>query len=185
MLDVAEKDQIVLSARSFLDKIWPQLPKHKGCLYASYCIAGEIYKRYGLNAMIQAGSMSWPLMDIEEAKKMDTPSHFSYLWSPNSFPSILAISMGRLPEMHTWVAVKEWQEIIDIQTCYFPIACKEATGYDMAIQPPDYIWCNPKDLPDHTFYEPDISAMKLAANKIVDLVLPDIRAYHESCKRNI
>jgi hypothetical protein len=60
----------------------------------------------GYRALIQAGSMSWPIVSPgQDDGKAAT--HFSYEWSPWREESQVALKLGLLPEIHVWVGLPD------------------------------------------------------------------------------
>src|ERR1039458_4502496 len=62
------------------------------CLYWSLTLMG-VMLQHGYRALIQAGSMSWPIMPPGEDDGK-SPTHFSYEWSPRREESQAALKLG-------------------------------------------------------------------------------------------
>ncbi len=67
------------------------------CLYWSLTLLGVLFE-HGYRALIQAGSMSWPILPKGEDDGK-CPTHFSYEWSPWREESQAALKLGLLPEI--------------------------------------------------------------------------------------
>ena len=70
------------------------------CLYYAHHTV-RILWRHGYRAVIQAGSLQWPRLAVDDGGN----THFSYMWSPNDLASQVSARMGGLPEMHCWVGI--------------------------------------------------------------------------------
>lgn len=135
------------------------LPNREGlCLYYAGTVM-ETLQSYGYKALIQGGSLLWPRIKPEEDDGvMDT--HFSYMWSPETLESQIAMSLGALPEMHVWVGLIDTQEIVDFSTRHLKEAATNRGHKWIANDPPSYFWGN--QLPDWVRYRPNVEASLLA-----------------------
>ena len=134
------------------------------CLYWSLALMGVLLQR-GYRALIQAGSMSWPIVppDQDDGK---ASTHFSYEWSPWREESQAALKLGLLPEIHVWVGLPDQNELVDFSTKGFPQqAAKEGLVWRTP-RPPDFLWCGPSDLPEGVIYRPNMDAIGFILNRI-------------------
>jgi len=134
------------------------------CLYWSLALMGVLLQR-GYRALIQAGSMSWPIVppDQDDGK---ASTHFSYEWSPWREESQAALKLGLLPEIHVWVGLPDQNELVDFSTKGFPQqAAKEGLVWRTP-RPPDFLWCGPSDLPEGVIYRPNMEAIGFILNRI-------------------
>ena len=126
--------------------------------YAAFGV--EALREAGLRAVIQAGSASWPIIDLDKDDGVQM-THFSYQWSPNEIQSRLAIAGGAMPEMHVWVALPDSGELVDFTTGFWPEQAKLLTGLDWpGPKPPNYLW--DKKLPRGVQYTPIRDAVTFA-----------------------
>jgi len=137
------------------------------CLYWMMLGINYILANTGLRAIPQAGSVSWPIV----APELDDgvcATHFSMMWNT---PREEAIGIGAaevsesavaLPEMHCWIAIPETGEIVDFSTLYLPRIAEKCGFQWRAPLPPRYLWTKARKLPERVFYEPNLSATKLA-----------------------
>lgn len=154
-----EKDLVVQEIEAKLTEAGWHRPD--ACLYWAAETTRELSRR-GLRALIQAGTLMWPRV-LPEQDDGVSPTHFSYVWEPNSMTTRNLILAGMLPEMHIWVGLPDSNEIVDLTTKFLPVQCQRLIKYDWpGIKPPDYLWTNAKELPEGVIYEPDIKAIVLA-----------------------
>lgn len=169
-LSHSQKDKIVEDVRKALIEDFPELDAVNSCLYATVYMSFALRNR-NIVALPQAGSMSWLFVD---PKKDDgvSPNTFSFIWSPTEANSIGAMMAGNLPEMHFWVGLPQTQEIVDINTCYFPQwQAKYDIGDWSAKKPPKYFWGDSQALAKHcASYEPVHAAM-LYGNQVIKHIL--------------
>jgi hypothetical protein len=134
------------------------------CLYWSLTLT-SILLQCGYRALIQAGSMSWPIVKPGEDDGQN-PTHFSYQWSPWREESQAALKLGLLPEIHVWVGLPDQNELLDFSTKFLPEqAAKEGLIWRTA-PPPDFLWCGPSELPDSVMYKPDIAAIGFILDRL-------------------
>lgn len=144
------------------------------CLYYAHFTRLELdayFAAYTLPArcLIQAGSMSWPHMDMAKDDGL-APTHFSYEWDKNQAQQTLLV--GDMPEMHVWNAIIRPLEhgdaiFVDLTTKYLPTQCTRTAGIEWTGDlPPDYLWATTLTFPDHVLYAPDKDATLLALRLI-------------------
>ena len=139
--------------------------EHGGrCLYWSLTLMGVLLEN-GYRALIQAGSMSWPIV-LPGQDDGKTATHFSYEWSPWREESQAALKLGLLPEIHVWVGLPEQNELLDFSTKFLPEqAAKEGLVWRIP-RPPDFLWCGPSELPEGVLYKPDFAAIAFILDRI-------------------
>ena len=134
------------------------------CLYWSLTLMGVLLQ-HGYRALIQAGSMSWPIVPPGEDDGK-SPTHFSYEWSPWREESQAALTLGLLPEIHVWVGLPDQNELLDFSTKSLPEqAAKDGLIWRTA-PPPDFLWCGPSELPDGVIYKPHLGAIGFILDRI-------------------
>lgn len=154
------KQAIVNEVRSRIDELGCTIPE-KACLYWAK-LTVKVLKEHGIRGVLQAGSLSWPIIRPEEDDgKCST--HFSYMWEPYTAITIQRIREDVLPEMHVWVGIPATGELVDITTRYLKQQCQETAGLPWrGDEPPDYLWDKAPQIPDKVFYEVDNKATLLA-----------------------
>jgi hypothetical protein len=134
------------------------------CLYWSLALMGVLIE-HGYRALIQAGSMSWPIVPPGEDDGK-SPTHFSYEWSPWREESQAALKLGLLPEIHVWVGLPDQNQLLDFSTKFLPQqAAKEGLVWRTP-PPPDFLWCGPSELPNGVIYKPHLDAIGFILNRI-------------------
>lgn len=131
----------------------------KTCLLHAYALAA-IMKRDGIDTVPQAGTLSWKFVDDEHDDGI-SPNWFHYQWEGITNKHVQAALMrGQMPEMHVWVGIPETQELVDITTCFLKKQVKDLIGAEWkAADPPDYLWCNIKKIPDGVVYHAKADAI--------------------------
>jgi len=139
--------------------------EHGGrCLYWSLTLMGVLLQN-GYRALIQAGSMSWPIVPPGQDDGK-SPTHFSYEWSPWREESQAALKLGLLPEIHVWVGLPDQNELLDFTTKFLPEqAAKEGLIWRTPA-PPDFLWCGPSELPEGVLYKPNLNAIGFILDRI-------------------
>jgi hypothetical protein len=139
--------------------------KHGGrCFYWSLTLMGVLLQ-HGYRALIQAGSMSWPIVPPGQDDG-HSPTHFSYEWSPWREESQAALSLGLLPEIHVWAGLPDQNELLDFATKSLPEqAAKEGLIWRTP-PPPDFLWCGPAELPEGVIYKPDLDAIGFILDRV-------------------
>ena len=135
------------------------------CLYATlsaYFLLGPLFP----DILIQAGSMSWPIVEPEQDDGV-SPTHFTYLWSPTDFQSYRAVLQDKMPEMHVWLVM------IDMTTYELPMQNARITGSKwQAKPPPEYLWAEFDELPKmNVVYEANAEATFLAYQYMRNVLL--------------
>ena len=135
------------------------------CLYWSLTLMGVLIE-HGYRPLIQAGSMSWPIVKPGEDDGKN-PTHFSYDWSPWREESQAALKLGMLPEVHVWVGLPDQNELLDFSTKELPEQAA-ANGLTWRTKPPpDFLWCKPSGLPEGVLYKPNLHAIAFILQRIV------------------
>jgi len=119
----------------------------------------------GIACTPQCGSLSVRIVpkDMDDGK---INTHYSFMWTPNEAPSVLANKLGWLPEIHCWVGIMSTQEIVDMSVHYLPRAV-EAAGFKWQMPPPPkYLWVKAKEMPEEFIYEPNREATLFAMHLI-------------------
>lgn len=155
------RDEIAAQVR-YLFREWYGKTKAEGpnagmCLHWTHC-ACCVLRLCGYRAILQAGSMNWP---INVNAPPPAATHFSYEWQPEHPASVFNILQGGMPEYHCWVAIPERQEIADFATGYFKEVAIERHGLTWVdADPPSYLWCNANALPEGVRYRPSLPAIR-------------------------
>ena len=139
-MDRSEKDIFVAHINNLMAETYCGQNINAACLYWAGMVCKEINKDIeGPRAIIQGGSMSWPCMgDVDDGV---SPTHFSYIFEAGDPQTHKQLKLGRLPEMHVWVAIPETQEIIDLTTKYLTYQAMDLANIKWtAAIPPDYLW---------------------------------------------
>lgn len=127
------------------------------CLHWTHCTCC-VLRLCGYRAILQAGSMNWP---INRNAPPPAATHFSYEWEPNDFDSAFRIAQGALPEVHVWTALPDREEIVDFSTGFFKEVASERHNLQWEdADPPAFLWCNARALPEGVRYRPNIDAIK-------------------------
>ena len=134
------------------------------CLYWSLTLMGVLLER-GYRALIQAGSLSWPIVPPGEDDG-NSPTHFAYEWSPWREESQAALKLGMLPEIHIWVGLPDQNELLDFSTKFLPKQAAIEGLLWRTSNPPDFLWCGPSELPDSVIYKPDMAAIGFILDRI-------------------
>lgn len=132
-----------------------------GCIYWAAATVKHL-AAIGTRAVLQAGSMQWPCSAVDDGVN---PTHFSYMWEPDSATTRAQLAAGKMPEMHCWAAIPATGEIIDITTRYLVYQAKVRTGLEWtASLPPDFLWEPGAGLAEHRriIYVADMKAIRVA-----------------------
>ncbi len=158
MNEIPGRSEIISEARSLVHDHTP-VGESGSCIFYADAVC-RILGSHGIRAVIQAGSLCWPRVDMEtDDGEMDT--HFSYLWSDTATNRVKGLS-GMMPELHVWAAIPDRQEIIDLTTCHLVAQCKTKANLDWpGRKPPNHLWCTEEELPAHVIYRPDMEAIRL------------------------
>lgn len=138
-----------------IEELIMSLGNHPGlCFYYTKYII-DILKRYGYNAVPQAGSMQWRRLKEDDGV---CATHFSYMWNPATPISTISMALGQLPEMHCWVGLIDEQEVVDFSTRHLKSAAAAIGMEWTAEDPPQYLWCAVGDIPESAYYIPNREA---------------------------
>lgn len=154
------KDRIAETVRNGVEFYWPGQGTQYGTALHHALVGKLELMRHGIESQIQAGSMSWPIINLEDDDgEMNT--HFSMMWDPDGMNSVMSMASGGIPEMHFWLAIGD-DTIVDFATHQFKMLCanttpEEWTGED----PPDFLWAQ-GTLPKGVQYTPNEDAIKFA-----------------------
>ena len=165
MTDKNLRQQIYFAVRRRYHEWYGQHHMTRGsCLYWSLTGIG-ILTSFGLRALIQAGSMSWPILP-QHLDDGQQPTHFSYEWSPWREESQAALKLGLLPEIHIWVGLPDENELVDFSTKWLPQHAAQEGLVWRTEPPPDFLWCGPSELPDRVVYQPNMDAIQFVLDRI-------------------
>ena len=117
-------------------------------------IGGLVFQRHGVRGVLQAGTMLWPAFEDDDVN--DT--HYGYEWSPEHEASQAALMLGLIPEIHTWLALPETQEIVDFSVKYLPQSAARDGKVWVKPNPPDFLWVTEDAMPEGVVYRPEIEA---------------------------
>ena len=131
----------------------PEHTENGSCLYWTLTGLGILHA-LGFRALLQAGSMSWPILppDLDDGTQ---PTHFTYEWSPWREESQAALQLGLLPEIHLWIGLPDENELVDFSTRYLPQQAAKEHLLWQTPPPPDFLWCGPGNLPAGVIYKPE------------------------------
>jgi hypothetical protein len=136
------------------------LAQKGACLYWARIVI-MVLAFHEMNACLQAGTMLWQMVPNEEDDGVCN-THFGFQWEPGSPASIAQINKGLLPEVHIWCGIVDTQELVDFSTGTFAQIAR-ARGHNWRMpDPPPFLWCQAKDLPDAAHYAPNMEATLLA-----------------------
>src|SRR5579871_1368651 len=131
------------------------------CLPHAYFTLKHL-RRLGLDAIIQAGSASWPRI-LPEQDDGVCPTHFSYVFEAGHPETLRRLRAHSCPEMHAWVGVRGRGEVVDLTSRYFPVMCRKVIGMDWpGAPPPDFLWTSMRRLPAGVVYRADATANTVA-----------------------
>lgn len=166
-----QRSGVIATVRRRIDENVNDLPviDWGRCIVAAHFTCEELLER-GCKAVLQAGSMQWPRIRPEQDDGK-CATHFAYMWTPTSPISQRQLRRGATPELHAWVGILDTQEIVDVQTRYFPQACQLLIGQDWpGDPPPDYLWAS--EAPHGVVYDLDGHATMYVAARILKLFNP-------------
>ena len=151
------KREMARAVDRVVNNCWPNR-KYGLCLQRA-TVGSMLLAQRGVRAIIQAGSASWPCIDLAlDDGKMDT--HFSYQWAigQNIDPATVE---DQLPEMHCWLAIPKTRELVDFSMGEQPRLAALTAGLTWTGPlPPEYLWTD--SLPEGVYYEPNAEAIRLA-----------------------
>lgn len=145
------KDRVIALAETIMTKGFIADNNPRVCIYWA-CAVGTALVQEGIRGVIQAGSASWPFIDMQDDDGVSA-TNYSYVWGmTNDLSFEQHGSKFLMPELHAWVGIPETQEIIDPTTRFLKRNVK-ASGFEWKRKqdPPQYFWSN--KLPEHTIYE--------------------------------
>lgn len=151
-----DRGQIASWVREAFAVCYPGDEANGSCLYWTW--AGcQILRRCGFRAILQAGTMSWPMAP----DRGGNPTHFSYEWDPESPGSATAMVLGKMPEVHCWCALPDEGDIVDFSTGHFRKLAEGRHGLTWELDdPPDYFWYNAHELPEGVIYRASMDAIR-------------------------
>jgi hypothetical protein len=146
-----------------------------GCVWAAF-FGVAVLRRHGYQACLQAGSLSWRILNPEDDDgKPTTSTHFSYHWDPAQLPSRMGMAMGCMPEIHAWVGLVDRQELVDFSLGDLKRQVTKLGFNWRTADPPPFLWCGVRDLPEHAHYEPSRDATLYLGNVIKAKLIPDLK----------
>jgi len=163
------REKMVKDIRELAEKLWhDQMSVIKGGKCVFYSAATMMhFKCLGIQCYLQAGSMSWPCIKMEEDDGV-SPTHFSFEWEGYTQANVMRMVSGALPEMHVWVGIPETNEIVDLSVGTLPEQAKEIAKIEWkGPRPPNFLWTNV--LPENVRYVPEKGATTLAYKLIFSM----------------
>ena len=140
------------------------------CLHTALFALRAIQAR-GLRAILQAGTMNWPILaEAEDCGDPLQPTHFSYQWEDREEAAFALLKRRQprmrgllcLPELHVWAAIPETGELVDLTTRYLPAQAARRAGLRWtAPLPPDVLWVTAAEMPPRVQYIPSRQATEL------------------------
>ena len=154
-----DRKAMVAEARKLVRKVIPGVPLRQSCLYHAWAIC-QVGHQHGHRFLLQAGTSYWPCLRPELDDGV-SPNRFGY-----EFDTIVAAgceAMNMMPEMHVWAGDPYAGEIIDLTTGLWPAQAMALQKIAWkAPKPPDYVWCDPRELPKDVVYRATKEASLLA-----------------------
>lgn len=118
-----------------------------------------INQETGLTPILQAGSADFRYIHPKyDDGQINT--HFSYHWDPEHPATMEAVTLGKMPEVHCWLAIRETREIVDFSTGFIE---RQALRRGLLWQNdplPDFVWFKEGEQPPGLRYLPDIDAIQ-------------------------
>lgn len=158
-----DKDAFAKEVKTLARSLWWIEGVEGGrCLYYS-AAALLLFKNLGVDACLQAGSLSWPMIRMEEDDGV-SPTHFSYMWEGLTAKNLTRLASGLLPEIHVWVALPKERQVVDFSTGELPEEARRLKVTWTGPTPPDYLWdtCAPA----YVRYVPDMVATQIASQLV-------------------
>lgn len=138
----------------------PDLAVQGACLYWARCGLMTLIE-HGLTPCLQAGSLMTRAIPPEQDDGI-RDLYFGFKWDPDSAPSRIQRLKGLLPEIHIWLGLVREQQLIDFSVGRLADHAR-AHGHEWLMpDPPLFIWCSPKEIPDGFHYESNRDATLLA-----------------------
>ena len=163
------KDKIAKQVVELAERLWkPEMSRIEGgkCVFYS-AAALLLFKRLGINVALQAGSLSWPVIHLEEDDgKCNT--HFSYMWEGLTTKNVDILVSGRLPEMHVWVVLPDTKSLVDFTTGDLKKHAAKVGVTWSGPEPLEYFWDT--HTPSGVVYTPDKVATRVAMQLIHSLI---------------
>ncbi len=164
MFTPTERELVVAYLRERMPHFYKGQPIEAACLYWAGLVCAHLTKVHGIRTILQAGTMQWPCVAEDDGV---SPTHFSYVWEPDSEVTRAMLRLNHMPEMHVWAAVPSRNEIIDLTTRYLVEQAKHRAGLEWsAAPPPDFLWCRADALPAGVRYKPAYEATLWAARAL-------------------
>lgn len=134
------------------------------CLYWAGYTCTYLTRRYHVRTILQAGTMEWPCTAEDDGL---SPTHFSYVYEPESNLTKVMLAADLMPEMHVWAAIPSRNEIIDLTTRFLVSQARHRANIAWtAPAPPDFLWARAEELPPGVIYQPDCAATLWAVRKL-------------------
>ena len=160
MFSRKQKQRIVREMRVQMRSFYRGHHPEAACLYWAACASSYLSRKYRVRTILQAGTMQWPCSATDDGV---SPTHFSYMWEPDSLMTKSMFEAGLMPEMHVWAAIPSENEIVDLTTRYLVQQAKKRAALAWtAPPPPDFLWARADQLPSGVVYRPDFAATMLA-----------------------
>jgi hypothetical protein len=163
------KGRLITRVHALVRRRWPEAANepYGNCLYTAGAfihLAAKDPHFKDRRFVLQAGSGYWPRLTPEQDDgDPSTHTHFGYEWEGRTPSNMMRVQAGLLPEMHVWVGDPKRQELIDLTTGRWVEHCQVIQGLAWpGVQPPEFFWGGPDDLPDSVVYKPDGEATFLA-----------------------
>lgn len=153
----ADKDFIVADIHNRFTRWFRGRRVDAACLYWAALTRDYLNERYDVGAELRAGTACWRFNAHDDGH---TPTHFSYVWDPDSPLSRAMLERGLLPEMHCWVSIPRTGEVVDLTTRYLVFRAAQAGMKWTAPEPPPFLWTD--KLPDGVIYAADTLATTFA-----------------------
>jgi hypothetical protein len=163
------KDSIAKQTIELAERLWKEeMNAVEGgkCVFYS-AAALLVFKRLGVNVALQAGSMSWPVIHLEEDDGVKA-THFSYMWEGLTAKNLNILASGLLPEMHVWVALPDAKSVVDFTTGELKKHAEKVGVNWSGPEPLEYFWDT--HTPRGVVYTPDRVAIQVAAQLIHSLI---------------
>lgn len=165
MFTSSKKKRIVAEIRARMRSFYLGNHIEAACLYWAGIVCDELWSRYHVRTILQAGTMEWPC--AAESSDEHAPTHFGYVWEADSSVTRAMIAQDLMPEMHVWAAIPSRNEIVDVTTCFLIHQAKHRACIDWtAAPPPEFLWVLADQIPHGVIYHPDYEATKLAASML-------------------
>lgn len=118
----------------------------EGCCLPYSVIGVEVLKGMGVRAVVQAGTACFRIVDHKDDNGVKN-TYLSYLWSPDSELSRMALDNDEMPEMHVWIAIPDSNEVIDFTTRHIKRLCDRGDRF-INLEWPEYVWFDADSIGD-------------------------------------